>query len=85
MATAFRIWAYANPKAWDVTIPEIAEALDLPQLSVTSILRTRGWLNRVRRVSYRANDIVYSTHLDVLRAGDTEWADDFADDLELAG
>ena len=85
MAIAFRIWAYATPKAWDVTIPEIAEALDLPQTSIMNVLRTRGWLSRVRRVSYDTRDVVYSTHLEVLRAEETEWAEEFTDNLELAG
>lgn len=47
-AIAYRIWAYAAPREWDVTIGEVAEELDLPRRTVKSICIHRGWNERMR-------------------------------------
>lgn len=52
-ALAYRIWAWASPRGWDVTAGEIADALSdesgqvTPQM-VGSVLRAMGWRTRVR-------------------------------------
>lgn len=51
MALAYRIWAYCEPREWDVTIPELAEEMRESVQAINGILRTRGWLNRVRLVT----------------------------------
>ncbi|MDH5797086.1 MAG: Rrf2 family transcriptional regulator [Paracoccaceae bacterium] len=50
-ALAYRIWCYANPREWNVTIPELAEHLDANRYKVQLTLRHAGWLGRVRGVS----------------------------------
>jgi hypothetical protein len=45
----FRIWAYANPRGWDVTMQDIADALGESMARVRScIANTRGWGGRIR-------------------------------------
>ena len=44
----FRIWQYASPREWDVTIPEIAEALGENMRIVQNVIRYAGWGSRVR-------------------------------------
>jgi hypothetical protein len=51
MALAYRIWAYATPKEWDCTIPELAEHFNVHPSTITQIARHKGWLNRLRRVT----------------------------------
>jgi hypothetical protein len=49
MALRFRIWAYANPRGWDVTMQDIADALGEGMARVRScIANTPGWAGRVR-------------------------------------
>jgi hypothetical protein len=50
-ALRYRIWAYADPRGWDCTIPEIAEALDVPMRRVQKIAVDAGWSGRLRGVS----------------------------------
>lgn len=47
-ATAFRIWQYCKPLEWNVTVVEIADALDLPMPTVRNLCAKRGWSNRLR-------------------------------------
>lgn len=47
-ALRYRIWAYCEPRGWDVTIGEIAEALDLSVSAVSNIVRSARWSSRVR-------------------------------------
>lgn len=47
-ATAFRIWQHCEPIGWDITIPEIAEALDVDARIVSRIINAKGWSSRVR-------------------------------------
>lgn len=49
-ALAFRIWQYANPLEWNVTIPDISEALMEPLKRIERVLTLKGWMIRVRRV-----------------------------------
>lgn len=53
MALAFRIWAYATPRGWDVTSVELAEELGAPVPAIIATLRWRGWNTRVRKTSIR--------------------------------
>ncbi len=63
----YRIWGYCEPRGWDVTIPEIAEALDLSVGTVANVINAAGWSNRVRStrqdrshtsvLRYRANQL----------------------------
>jgi len=47
-ALAYRIWAYAAPREWNVTGKDIAEALGLPFGAVGMVLQAKGWHNRTR-------------------------------------
>lgn len=49
-ALRFRIWQFAAPREWDVTIAEIAEALDVRWMTVRGVVMSAGWLTRVRSV-----------------------------------
>jgi hypothetical protein len=48
MALAYRIWAYAEPKGWDCTAREIAEALGVSRETVGGICQRKGWTQRLR-------------------------------------
>ena len=48
-ALAFRIWQYANPRGWDCTVGEIAEALDMHPSPVGRVCAMRGWHVRLRK------------------------------------
>ena len=61
MALAYRIWAYCEPRAWDCTIPEVAEALDTTHARIRSRLQHSGWLDRVRRASPQGDTLPYAT------------------------
>lgn len=50
-ALRFRIWQFAAPREWDVTIAEIAEALGVHWMTVRNVLTHAGWGNRVRIAS----------------------------------
>jgi hypothetical protein len=50
-ALRFRIWQFAAPREWDVTVKEIAEALDEPWLRVRNVIHSSGWTNRLRGAS----------------------------------
>lgn len=47
-AIAFRIWQIAKPQGWNLTVADIALALDLNRRRVQATLVRKGWLNRVR-------------------------------------
>ncbi len=55
-ALAYRIWGYANPRGWDVTIREIASALGERAHRVQRILQNQKWLGRVRTENARIID-----------------------------
>lgn len=44
----YRIWAYASPRGWDVTLREIADALDEPMGRVRRTMAIARWSDRVR-------------------------------------
>jgi hypothetical protein len=50
-ALAYRIWAYAKPREWNVTIEEVADELRESPHSVRAVIQHRGWLDRIRRAS----------------------------------
>jgi hypothetical protein len=52
MALAYRIWAYCEPRGWDCTISEIADALGVSSQRAQKRLLHSGWLGRVRLVSH---------------------------------
>jgi hypothetical protein len=47
-ALAFRIWAFAKPKAWDCTVHEISEVVGETPQRIAAICRTKGWNTRLR-------------------------------------
>ena len=51
-AMAFRIWQYANPRGWDCTVGEIAEALDMHPIPVGRVCAMRGWHVRLRKTQF---------------------------------
>lgn len=50
-ALAFRIWQYCQPLGWNVTTIELANALEQSRYTIHSILRAKGWSNRVRSLA----------------------------------
>lgn len=64
-ALAFRIWAYCDPRGWDVSIVDLAERFQEPVARVRRVLQLKGWLCRVRKTS-SAKGILY--RIDVLGA-----------------
>lgn len=50
-ALAFRIWQYAHPMGWDVTLKETADALGVSWMTVRNVAARRGWANRFRVTS----------------------------------
>lgn len=57
MADAFRIWQVGNPKGWDVTVAELADATGLSEETVRRHCTVKGWLVKMPRVrrAYREN------------------------------
>lgn len=47
-ALAFRIWAYAKPREWNVTAKELSEALNVTTNAIGAILRAKKWNHRIR-------------------------------------
>ena len=47
-ALRYRIWAYANPRGWDVTYNEVADAIGEPVRSVASVIQHAKWASRMR-------------------------------------
>jgi hypothetical protein len=47
-ALAYRIWAFAEPKGWDCTVGEIAEALGVGNRAVSHMAEVKGWAIRLR-------------------------------------
>ena len=48
MALKFRIWAYAKPSGWDVTVSDAARATGASKKAVMAIAREAGWVERFR-------------------------------------
>jgi hypothetical protein len=49
MALAYRIWAYASPRGWNVTAHEVADALNVSWQRVNRIAQIKGWQGRFRK------------------------------------
>lgn len=47
-ALAFKIWAFANPRAWDCSVNEIAAFLSETPARVGTVCSRKGWINRLR-------------------------------------
>ncbi len=47
-ALAFRIRAFANPKDWDCTVQEIAEAVGETPQRTAGVCRVKNWTGRLR-------------------------------------
>ena len=56
LALQYRIWAYAHPREWDVTIQDIAAALGEPVQRVNKTVHFAGWGDRVRALYDQKND-----------------------------
>ena len=63
-ATAFRVWQYCKPREWNVTVVEIADALDLPMTTVRNLCARRGWSNRLRVMGYDTSSARHHDYLD---------------------
>lgn len=48
LALRYRIWQFCQPREWDVTIQDIAAALEEPLQRVNATVRYAGWTRRVR-------------------------------------
>jgi hypothetical protein len=47
-ALAFRIWQYCEPREWiNITVPEIAEELDECPKRIGSVMKLKGWHQRL--------------------------------------
>lgn len=47
-AIAFRIWQFCEPREWDCTLREIADALGLGVQVANGVCKRKGWLRRLR-------------------------------------
>ncbi|PIL20416.1 hypothetical protein P775_09765 [Puniceibacterium antarcticum] len=47
-ALAYRIWGYAKPRAWDVSIGDLALALDVDRRRIGIVCARKGWTTRLR-------------------------------------
>ncbi|MBL3563342.1 hypothetical protein JMM63_21960 [Rhodovulum sulfidophilum] len=47
-ALAYLIWRHAEPRAWDCTVSEIAEAIGSHPIAVGRVCGAKGWSNRLR-------------------------------------
>ena len=56
-ALAFRIWQYCERREWNVSIADVAEALDEPVARVRGICTQRRWSTRMRKVAHRQLDL----------------------------
>lgn len=46
-AIAYRVWGYCKDRGWNDSVPDIADALDLPMPTVRAVVRVKGWNNRL--------------------------------------
>ena len=52
-ALAYRIHAYAGDLGWNVSLSEIAKAMDVSPALVRRTMQLKGWLHRIRRPNSR--------------------------------
>jgi hypothetical protein len=50
-ALAFRIWAYAHPKEWDVLLTDVAKDLNVSIAQVRWVVTAKRWNSRFRGLS----------------------------------
>lgn len=50
-ALAFRIWAYSDPRDWNVTTIDVAEALEVDRNRVSRVVALKRWAGRFRSTS----------------------------------
>ena len=50
-ALAFRMWAYCEPREWDCTVSEVADALGVTPQRLGHIIREKRWTGRLRTES----------------------------------
>ncbi len=53
-ALAYRIWAYCEPRGWNVTPREIGDEIGICASHVVQLLWRKGWHTRVRADSRKA-------------------------------
>jgi hypothetical protein len=51
-ALAYRIYCYANPKGWDCTMGEVADALGVGVRAISHVAEIKDWSTRFRRAGY---------------------------------
>lgn len=56
-ALAYRIWAYAQPREWNCTMQELADALGESVMRITIACRVKGWCGRVRTATTYAHGV----------------------------
>ena len=62
-ALAYRIWAYAEPREWNCTVNELANALNENRKSIVAACTAKGWNHRLRTaVTYDANYVSSSAY-----------------------
>lgn len=47
-ALAYRLWGWAQPRGWNCSLMEAAEALDEPVVKVARVAALKGWKSRFR-------------------------------------
>ena len=57
-ALAYRIWAVANPRGWNMTCTEIADELDEPFGRVRAVMTAKRWLGRLRSSENHSIDMI---------------------------
>lgn len=62
-ALAYRIWCYADPRGWDVTVTDIADALDESPKRIGAVCQNRGWIGRLRAPKRRVDCGIYMNRL----------------------
>lgn len=82
-ALAYRIWGFAAPREWDVTVSDIAQYLGASVRSVSTICRHKGWSGRLRR-NAKAPGAVYQ-NAQPIRLGHADLTGDLADFEDLSG
>lgn len=60
-ALRYRIWAYCEPRGWDVSIRDIAEALGESIGTISGTVRINGWHMRLRAPE-RSSKLDYDVH-----------------------
>jgi len=77
-ALAFRIWQYCDPREWNVTHKDVADALGVSVAMVSRICRMQkdDWSHRLRATSSNGHDTIhgYAYRLEQLAAHETDTA-----------